>query len=330
MAVRFLPPPEQRPAGGSPSRADLAEVIELRSRLGGPGWGEAPSEPQSEAPGERGHEHSEPERPESGSEQPELDSQQPQALGVSGAAGVSGDRDPRTPEAEPSAVADIRARLHSIVSMDAFREGGAGAASEARQGPAAAATGADAACEVDAEPGTEATAGTDDEDDRSSAYDDGVRLLARRARSSGELREELQRLEHPAHEVETVIAEFEQSHYLDDEGLARAVTEKLRETKRASRAQIRVKLRERRLPDSAIEDALGQLDTDEEFALLRETAQDRARKLGGLDRQTAERRLLGFLARRGWSGEPAMRAAREALDGGAGGATGGGSGVRFR
>lgn len=234
MAVRFLPPPEQRPAGGSPSRADLAEVIELRSRLGGPGWGEAPSEPQSEAPGERGHEHS------------------------------------------------------------------------------------------------EATAGTDDEDDRSSAYDDGVRLLARRARSSGELREELQRLEHPAHEVETVIAEFEQSHYLDDEGLARAVTEKLRETKRASRAQIRVKLRERRLPDVVIEDALGQLDTDEEFALLRETAQDRARKLGGLDRQTAERRLLGFLARRGWSGEPAMRAAREALDGGAGGATGGGSGVRFR
>ena len=75
-----------------------------------------------------------------------------------------------------------------------------------------------------------------------------------------------------------------------------------------------------------VQSALGELDVDEEFALLRETAQDRARKLGGLDRQTAERRLLGFLARRGWSGEPAMRAAREALDGSAPG----GSGVRFR
>jgi regulatory protein len=308
VAVRFLPPPEQRPAGGSPSRADLAEVIELRSRLGGPGWGETPSEPQSESPRERGHEYREPERPESGPEQSEVP-------GVSGPSRVSSDGDPRTTEAEPSAVAEIRARLQSIVSMDAFRDGGT-----------ASAPGADAACVADAEPGAEATAAADDEDDRSSAYDDGVRLLARRARSSGELREELQRLEHPAHEVETVIAEFEQSHYLDDEGLARAVTEKLRETKRASRAQIRIKLRERRLPDSAIEEALGQLDTDEEFALLRETAQDRARKLGGLDRQTAERRLLGFLARRGWSGEPAMRAAREALDGGAGG----GSGVRFR
>lgn len=192
------------------------------------------------------------------------------------------------------------------MSIDAFRDGSRAAEAEMPE----------------AEP---VEAGTD-ESDRSSAYDDGVRVLARRARSSGELRDELQRLEHPAHEVEAVIDEFEQSHYLDDAGLARAVTEKLRETKRASRAQIRVKLRERRLPDAIIEAALGELDVDEEFALLRETAQDRARKLGGLDRQTAERRLLGFLARRGWSGEPAMRAAREALDGGASG----GSGVRFR
>jgi regulatory protein len=162
-----------------------------------------------------------------------------------------------------------------------------------------------------------------------SANEDGVRILARRARSSGELRDELLRLEHDPHEVENVIAEFEGNHYLDDLGLARAVTEKLRDTKRASRSQIRLKLRDRKLPDAVIDEAVGELDTDEEFAILRETAQDRARKLTGLDRQTAERRLLGFLARRGWSGEPAMRAARDALDGASrgGGASGG---VRFR
>nr|WP_243752506.1 regulatory protein RecX [Leucobacter ruminantium] len=170
---------------------------------------------------------------------------------------------------------------------------------------------------------------------------DGVKLLARRARSSGELRDELGRL-HETDIVEGVVAEFEQSLYLDDTGLARALTEKLRETKRASRSQIRLKLRERRLPDAVIEAAIGELDTDEEYELLREAASERARKLGGLDRQTAERRLLGFLARRGWSGEPAMRAVREAFDGagsrgGAGGSGGGrrsngpgGSGVRFR
>jgi len=159
-----------------------------------------------------------------------------------------------------------------------------------------------------------------------TSYEDGVRVLGRRARSSGELRDELLRLGHDAAEVEAVIDEFERSLYLDDVGLARTVTEKLRGSKRSSRSQIRMKLIARKLSDTAIETALGELDTDEEFELLREAAADRARKLSGLDRQTAERRLLGFLARRGWSGEPAMRAARAALDGAARPS----GGVRFR
>lgn len=147
----------------------------------------------------------------------------------------------------------------------------------------------------------------------SSVTQDGVRLLARRARSSGELRRELIQCGHDPIAVDAVILEFESSLYLDDGGLARVLTENLRERKRASRAQIRVKLRERLLPDGVIEAALGDLDDDEEYELLVEAAVDRARRMRGLDRQTAERRLLGFLARRGWSGERATRAAREAL-----------------
>ncbi|SJN09578.1 Regulatory protein RecX [Leucobacter sp. 7(1)] len=167
-----------------------------------------------------------------------------------------------------------------------------------------------------------------DEADSRPVYNDGVKLLARRARSSGELREELLRLDHSVHDVDVLIEEFRESHYLDDLGLARTVVEKLRSTKRASRTQIGIKLRERRLPDAVIDEALGELDSDEEFSLLREAAVSRASKLGGLDRQVAERRLLGFLARRGWSGEAATRIAREALDGNARGGSGGG--VRFR
>lgn len=155
---------------------------------------------------------------------------------------------------------------------------------------------------------------------------DAVRLLARRATSSGELREELLRLGHAVAEVETVIDEFEQNLYLDDAGLARLLTEKLRTTKRLSRSQIRLKLKERRLADCVIEAALGELDEEEELELLRSTAQERARRLNGIDRATAERRLLGFLSRRGWSGEAATRAAREALSG----SDGVSSGVRFR
>lgn len=157
----------------------------------------------------------------------------------------------------------------------------------------------------------------DDEAERIStreASELAVRLLARRARSSGELRRELLAAGHPGPEVEATVLECEQSLYLDDLGLARVLTEGLRQRKRASRGQIRMKLRERLLPDWAIEQVVGELDDDEEHELLRQTAADRARKMTGLDRATAERRLLGFLARRGWSGERATRVVREALD----------------
>lgn len=186
----------------------------------------------------------------------------------------------------------------------------------------------------DSDSASEATVGADSDDTSQEAVSaDGVRLLARRARSAGELRRELVALGHAALDADAVILEFERSLYLDDLGLARVTAEGLRERKRASRAQIRVKLRERLLPDGIIEQVLGEFGDDEEHELLLAAAEDRARRLTGLDRQTAERRLLGFLARRGWSGERATRAAREALDAHAGPASqvaGGRGPVRFR
>lgn len=232
MVVRFLPPPDEASAGPVHDRGDLAEVIELRSRLVRPGRGEPEAGTETEA------EHG------AGAEIAEL------------------------PDPAPAAEPDRPVRTVS---------------------------------------------------------EDAIRLLARRARSSGELRRELSAAGHDASDVEAAVLECESSLYLDDLGLARVLTEGLRERKRASRSQIRMKLRERLLPDGVIEQALGELDDDEEHELLRQAARDRARKMSGLDRQTAERRLLGFLARRGWSGERAVRVAREALENSAARGT-----VRFR
>lgn len=144
--------------------------------------------------------------------------------------------------------------------------------------------------------------------------EDGVRILARRARSAGEVRRALIDLGHDEAEVEDVLAEFLRSGYLDDADLARALTTALRERSKASRSQIRRKLIDRKLDSADIETALGELDADDELALLHDAAQQRAGKMRDLDRTTAERRLLGFLARRGWSGESARSAASRALD----------------
>ncbi|MGJ0203815.1 RecX family transcriptional regulator [Leucobacter sp. gxy201] len=254
MAVRFLPGPEERRAAHREDRTDLAEVIELRSRLPRPGWGDAP-----------------------------------------------------------------------------YRSGGVETAAADAPEPVAAVFGAPDAEETDGAPAPVVDAETVYADAVERCREDGVRMLARQARSSGELRDALLRVDHGRDVVEDVIDEFERSLYLDDTGLARAMTEKLREAKRASRGQIRTKLRERQIRDDVAEAVLGELDDDQEFEMLREAAADRARKLGGLERQTAERRLMGFLARRGWSGEPVSRAVREALDDagisyGPGGSSGSGRG----
>lgn len=143
--------------------------------------------------------------------------------------------------------------------------------------------------------------------------EEATRLLARKALSSGELREALRLRGHPSDEVDVIVAEFEQALYLDDTALAQMVRDKLRDSKRASRSQIKVKLRERKVPDAIIEQVLVELSDDDEFELMRAAAQERARRLTGLDRQTAQRRLLGYLQRRGWQGEPVFRVVREVL-----------------
>ncbi|WP_449283659.1 regulatory protein RecX [Leucobacter sp.] len=311
MAVRFLPEPGERSAEAAEDRGDLAEVIELRALLKRRAW-DAPGGAAGGA----------------GSADASVDSADTRAdaggtrAAATGASAVGAPIEPVGTEPDG---ADIDGAEPFGTEPDGSDIDAAGAATRHGGVTGAAAAISTGFGSLSREEGEQCAS----EREGPSATEDGVRILARRARSSGELRDELLRLEHDPHEVEQVVAEFESSHYLDDLGLARVLTEKLRDTKRASRSQIRLKLRERRLPDAVIDEAVGELDADEEFVILRETAQDRARKLAGLDRQTAERRLLGFLARRGWSGEPAMRAAREALDG-ASRSGGPGGGVRFR
>lgn len=256
MAVRFLPPPEERQEPPREERANLAEVIELRSKLA----------PATDSDSESGGE----------------------------------------PAGATSAWAERSVKRDACGYIEDTDDG---------------------EDIYDAEE-------TDDSEDTGPVVPvltAAIKLLARRALSSGELQRSLVLAGYPELDAEQAVAECEEALYLNDEDLARAVTQKLRDSKGASRSNIRQKLRERALSPAAIEAAVDELDDDDEYALIQQTARDRARRLRDLDRQTAERRLLGFLARRGWSGEQASRAAREALDDAGVARSGGpGSTVRFR
>lgn len=142
-----------------------------------------------------------------------------------------------------------------------------------------------------------------------------MHALTRRGQSRAEVADLLRR-----REIDPVIAEAELDRLesvglIDDRALAADLVDRLRSRKKLGPSALRNELMQRKLDRSAIDEAL--TETDDETSdddLVVELARDRARRLGGLDRSTAERRLVDFLARKGHTGGSAREAARRALD----------------
>ena len=110
-----------------------------------------------------------------------------------------------------------------------------------------------------------------------------------------------------------LIAKFERLNYLNDERLARELVSRLSERKGKSKSVIARELRQRGIPSSLVDVALEEINDDDELAKATELALQRVRQFSKLDDETAERRLVGFLSRRGYSGQTVREACREAL-----------------
>ncbi|MEY4532979.1 MAG: hypothetical protein RI926_748 [Actinomycetota bacterium] len=110
-----------------------------------------------------------------------------------------------------------------------------------------------------------------------------------------------------------LIAKFERLNYLNDERLARELVSRLSERKGKSKSVIARELRQRGISSHAVDAALEAIDDDDELAKATELALQRVRQFSKLDQVTAERRLTGFLSRRGYSGQTVREACREAL-----------------
>ncbi len=153
-----------------------------------------------------------------------------------------------------------------------------------------------------------------------------VRKLRARPLSVSEARQLLRGHDLPSSDIDDVIDEFLHRGYLDDRTLADALVTAGVERKGQGRVALSRALSQRGLPREVVDEALAALpDDDAERAL--EFARTKARSMTRLDPDTALRRLLGQLARRGYGGSVASQAARTALREAAGG--GATSGVRF-
>lgn len=165
----------------------------------------------------------------------------------------------------------------------------------------------------DATPGVSFLPGVREAEER-RAENVSLHALTRRGMSSAEVLDLLQRREIDPVVAEGEVARLEGSGLLDDDALARTLVERLTERKKLGPSAIRAELQRRRLSSSTIEVALAEREVDDEGALLDGIVDDRLRRMGALDRETAERRLLAFLARKGHGGGAARDSVRRALD----------------
>ncbi len=143
-----------------------------------------------------------------------------------------------------------------------------------------------------------------------------MHALTRRGQSRAEIADLLRRREIDPIVAEAELDRLESVGLIDDRALALELVDRLRTRKKLGPSALRNELMQRRLDRSAIDEALAESGSEnDDDELLVELARDRARRLGGLDRSTAERRLIDFLARKGHTGSTARDAARRALDG---------------
>ncbi|WP_308799902.1 regulatory protein RecX [Agromyces silvae] len=114
-------------------------------------------------------------------------------------------------------------------------------------------------------------------------------------------------------EVDEWIERYERLGYLNDVRLAEQLVRTGAERRGRGSGAILAELTRRGVSAEATRAALEALDPDLERNTALAVAERRARQLGGLDRQVAERRLTAFLQRRGYDGAVVREAVAAAL-----------------
>lgn len=139
-----------------------------------------------------------------------------------------------------------------------------------------------------------------------AAYDQVLGYLGYRPRSSSEVTAYLRKRELSDSQIEAVCSRLTRSGLLDDQEFARFWVEN-RERFRPRGAQaLRYELRRKGISAEIVDEALASLDSS---ASAYHAAGNKARQLSHLDRPAFERKLVEYLARRGFDYDVARQAA---------------------
>ncbi len=129
------------------------------------------------------------------------------------------------------------------------------------------------------------------------AYQRALNYLSFRVRTETEIRRNLTKHDTPETTIEEVLERLRRNRLIDDPHFAQTWVENRSEFRPRGRQALRSELRQKGIMDSIIEDVLQDLDEEE---LAYRAAQKQSRKYRAYDWPEFRKKLLGFLARRGF------------------------------
>lgn len=112
----------------------------------------------------------------------------------------------------------------------------------------------------------------------------------------------------------TVLDRLAELGYVDDLAYAQLFIRSKTQTKYLARRAIAYELAKRGVHKDLIEEALADVSTEDEWEMARLLVAKKIRSIKDLDREVITRRLMGTLARRGYSSGIANAVIREALE----------------
>jgi regulatory protein len=142
-----------------------------------------------------------------------------------------------------------------------------------------------------------------------------LRLLTGQPRTRAELATALAKRGVPAEAAEQVLGRFTEVGLIDDAAFATAWVDSRHAGRGLGRRALAAELRRRGVDDRTTADAVATLDPGTEEATARALVRRKLRTGGDLTPEARARRVIGMLARRGYSADLVRRLVREELAG---------------
>ncbi|MFE2880380.1 recombination regulator RecX [Streptomyces roseus] len=141
-----------------------------------------------------------------------------------------------------------------------------------------------------------------------------LRLLTGMPRTRRQLADALKKRGIPEEVSQEVLSRYEEVGLIDDAAFAGAWVESRHRGRGLARRALAQELRTKGVHATLVQEALEQLDPDQEEQTARELVERKLRTTRGLERDKRLRRLAGMLARKGYPEGMALRVVRRALE----------------